>query len=439
MDKEYLYRIIDSVKLGLVYTDEAGVITYANFPAEKYLNSNREELLGIHIRDCHPAIINTKISDVFSEVMAGESFEEIITVAGRYIECRCSPVRDHCGFTTGLAAVLTDVSEKVHLQNDLKRSWDEMKIFHEASQIMNSSLELKHILTRLMEIIKRVVKYSSCSIYIYNEEAALLNIEAHDEKLTNLIKDPEPEIILQKVFDTGVSIYQEGELIKLFIPLKRSNEVLGVIYMLIEDTEEISDHVQWLLINLASLACLAIKNAQMFQRIHELATMDGLTKLYNRQYFDIIFTQEANRSKRFRIPLSLIMIDVNGLKEINDSLGHTVGDLILVETAKVMQEMVRSIDYVFRYGGDEMVILLVEANEETAELVSNRIKDRVWRWNEERENKEPVLSLSIGFASTKGGVDADDLLVRADRLMYQNKEEYYRDKFSRLLNANMPR
>ncbi len=439
MDKDLYQNILDGVNLGLIYADEQGRVTYCNFAAEKLLALEREKLLGKPISGCYSSFpVRERIMNIFKQVLAGEEGEVTVTIGERSIEHHCSPVKNPQGQSTGVIVALTDVSEKVRAQSDLARSRDELEILHEAAQLMNSSLELKQILDKLLEIMKRVVNYSCCRIYLYQEEDRNLRLEAQYEEQMDSYQEPEPEVVLKKVLDTGVSIYQEVKQLNLTIPLKRGKEVLGVIYMLIQHLEEFPEHVQQLLVNLASLSCLAIKNGQMFQRIHELATMDGLTKLYNRQYFDVIFNREVTRSKRFRTPLSLVMVDVNGLKEINDQMGHTVGDTILVQAAKVLQQTVRSIDYVFRYGGDEMVILLIEADEQMAGIVVKRIREKEAQWNAGRGNKSPLLSLSVGFASTEGGQTADELLVKADRLMYQNKEQYYRGKFSYLSEPDAP-
>lgn len=85
-----------------------------------------------------------------------------------------------------------------------------------------------------------------------------------------------------------------------------------------------------------------------------------------------------------------------------------------------------------------MVILLIEADEQMAGIVVKRIREKEAQWNAGRGNKSPLLSLSVGFASTEGGQTADELLVKADRLMYQNKEQYYRGKFSYLSEPDAP-
>jgi diguanylate cyclase (GGDEF)-like protein len=322
--------------------------------------------------------------------------------------------------------VLSDVTELIHTQQQLISSRDELKILHEAAQLMNSSLELKNILNKLLEIIKRVVDYYCCRIYLFQQLTGELRLEAEYEQQLDSCQQP-TEALLAQIFTTGITISQAGELSSLTIPLIRGSEKLGVICIRLTNVGEVPENVQHLLMNLADLACLAIKNGQKFQRTHELATIDGLTKLYNRQYFEVIIDREINRSQRFRNNLSMVMVDVNGLKEINDRLGHSVGDEILVQTASILQQAVRSIDYVFRYGGDEMVILLLDADEQTTGRVVRRIREREVMWNIQQEQPLPILSLSIGYAVTTGDKTAEELLDLADQRMYADKEQHYRD------------
>ena len=411
MDKELAQNILDCVNLGLVYADQPGLVTYCNPAAAKLLNIPRENLLGKHLA-------NYVLTPPFNT-------SKIKSIAERAIQHLSTPVHNNRGELTGVIVVLSDVTELVRTQQQLISSRDELKIFHEADQLMNSSLELKNILNKLLEIIKRVVDYYCCRIYLFQQLTGELRLEAEYEQQLDSCQQP-TEALLAQIFTTGITISQAGELSSLTIPLIRGPEKLGVICIRLANFIEVSENVQRLLMNLADLACLAIKNGQRFQRTHELATIDGLTKLYNRQYFEMIIKREINRSQRFRTNLSMVMVDVNGLKEINDRLGHSVGDEILVQTASILQHAVRSIDYVFRYGGDEMVIVLLDADEQTTSRVVQRIRERETKWNLQREHPLPILSLIIGHAVTTGDKTAEQLLVQADQRMYQDKEEHYR-------------
>ncbi len=142
---------------------------------------------------------------------------------------------------------------------------------------------------------------------------------------------------------------------------------------------------------------------------------DELTGLYNRRFFE----EEKDRldTKR-QLPISLIMADVNGLKIINDSLGHKKGDELLIKTAKILQNALREEDIIARYGGDEFVILLPKTSNEMAHKISRRIQEGC----EEIAEDEPPVSLGTGIATKNEREESiDDVLTKADDNMLQNK------------------
>jgi diguanylate cyclase (GGDEF)-like protein/PAS domain S-box-containing protein len=147
-----------------------------------------------------------------------------------------------------------------------------------------------------------------------------------------------------------------------------------------------------------------------------MSTHDSLTGLYNRAYFDLEL-ERIDRSRHF--PVSVIMIDVNGLKKINDQEGHQFGDLLLQETARILSEMFRAEDLVARIGGDEFIVLLPETDNETVTKAIERIKQVL----EERPQKDgvPRVSLSLGAATALEPGTLMENVKRADKEMYLDK------------------
>jgi diguanylate cyclase (GGDEF)-like protein len=152
-----------------------------------------------------------------------------------------------------------------------------------------------------------------------------------------------------------------------------------------------------------------------------LAVVDPLTELYNRRYIMQAITREVGRADRQNQKLALLMIDINGFKGINDSHGHLIGDRILREVAGLLQGTFRTTDIVSRYGGDEFLILLVDAEEKEATRAIQRLQYQVEQWNK----AEPVpgyrMSLSCGASVYSRGSDVVEVLAAADRAMYEDK------------------
>ncbi len=153
-----------------------------------------------------------------------------------------------------------------------------------------------------------------------------------------------------------------------------------------------------------------------------LARHDSLTGLLNRYSLEEILLQEAKRSNRYQHPIGLLMVDVDRFKEINDRFGHPAGDEVLKSLAKIIMQQVRESDIVVRYGGDEFLILLLEAKPQT-EIIKNRIIIAVEAWSNQQSLTTFPVTLSIGsaFWDLKGRQTIEEALSEADRKMYITK------------------
>jgi diguanylate cyclase (GGDEF)-like protein len=156
--------------------------------------------------------------------------------------------------------------------------------------------------------------------------------------------------------------------------------------------------------------------------LERLAITDPLTGLYNRRFFQSRLAAEIERARRYSRVLSLVMLDVDNFKEINDQRGHQFGDHVLAEVGKILMRNVRASDFVCRYGGEEFVVLLPETALEqaarAAEKLRTRLKERF------QVSREPVaLTVSLGVASypSPGVADEADLVRRADAALYEAK------------------
>ncbi|MCZ8878976.1 diguanylate cyclase [Escherichia albertii] len=159
---------------------------------------------------------------------------------------------------------------------------------------------------------------------------------------------------------------------------------------------------------------------ELFKEVsrHEVG-MDVLTKLLNRRFLPTIFKREIAHANRSGTPLSVLIIDVDKFKEINDTWGHNTGDDILRKVSQAFYDNVRSNDYVFRYGGDEFVIVLTEASETDTLRTAERIHSRVEKTKLKAANGDDIpLSLSIGAAMFNGHPDYERLIQIADEALY---------------------
>lgn len=170
-------------------------------------------------------------------------------------------------------------------------------------------------------------------------------------------------------------------------------------------------------------AALAIDNALLLKKSEELSVTDDLTKLYNSRYLNATLRREVERSKRYRTPVSLIFLDLDGFKNVNDEHGHLWGSRTLVEVGRVIGSTVREIDVVSRFGGDEFTVILPQTGPEGAAIIAERIRQKITETTFLASYGLNVrITASLGIASFPDhGRTKDDLLARADQAMYSVK------------------
>jgi two-component system cell cycle response regulator len=208
------------------------------------------------------------------------------------------------------------------------------------------------------------------------------------------------------------------------VPLKSSGTVIGVLDLFDRvDAENFDERDLGTIRTFASQATVAIDNVLLHEEAQRLSITDGLTGLWNYRYFTMTIGKEIERSARFGRPLALLMLDLDLFKNVNDTYGHQRGDAVLVEIAARVRGQVRDVDTVARYGGEEVVVILPETDEDGAVQAAERICDAVRRrpFGEPGEGAIDV-TLSIGAAVFPAhGASATTLLRRADEALYEAK------------------
>ena len=183
------------------------------------------------------------------------------------------------------------------------------------------------------------------------------------------------------------------------------------------------DHIMLIVNRILETSALR-QMAQEREYYKDLANSDGLTQISNYRHFNHVLQLEIDRQKRYGRPLTLLMIDIDDFKRINDRFGHLIGDMVLIKIASLLRDEVRGFDFVARYGGDEFTVILPEVSEKAAVAVGRRIMRSIslHEFSSPEYKEVGSISVTIGIASfPRDAGDARDLLAKADRAMYSGK------------------
>lgn len=160
------------------------------------------------------------------------------------------------------------------------------------------------------------------------------------------------------------------------------------------------------------------------RQLEMLASTDSLTGAYNRRHFMVTGTNELLRSNRYKHPFTVLMLDIDHFKIVNDTHGHNIGDEALKETVRVIGDTLRAEDTLGRLGGEEFAVLLPETDSDRAVLLAERIRDAISKIVIETPTDPLSFTMSIGLTEVReGDASIDDVLKRADEALYQAKEQ----------------
>jgi diguanylate cyclase (GGDEF)-like protein len=200
-------------------------------------------------------------------------------------------------------------------------------------------------------------------------------------------------------------------------------EIVGILN--INDVAQGSVDVDDLefILNLSEIIAMSVSNAVLYEQARTLAVTDGLTGISNRQYLDKSLLIEFERSTRYDTPLSLVLLDVDNFKDVNDTYGHQRGDDVLVAVASLLKKFCRTNDIASRYGGEEFLMVLPQSNAQGAFKIAERIREEIMKLNFDEDESVFSVTISCGVAELNKDYmeNVDQLVDMTDKALYKAK------------------
>ncbi len=320
----------------------------------------------------------------------------------------------------------------------------ELRIFHDVAKALTSSLELDAILQTIMQKMAEFFRPDTWSLLMVDEQRNELYfaiaVGEASESVKNLrLKMGEgiagwvaqhgqteivPDVSKDPRFAKRIDESTKWETRSIVcLPLRSRHRVLGVIQLVNVTLHNYSESEMFFLNALCDYAAIAIENARAVEQIQELTITDDCTGLYNARHLYKVLESEVYRSARYNYEFSVIFIDLDHFKQVNDTHGHLIGSKLLAEIGFAVKSQLRLIDYAFRYGGDEFVVLLPQTDKDQAFVVARRIQDTL-RASQfcKAEGLNLNVRASMGMATyPHDAATPRDIIERADEMMYAVK------------------
>ncbi len=323
------------------------------------------------------------------------------------------------------------------------------------AQTLSSTLNLEEAVAIIVSRISRLITFDTGAIYLCDEKGVSAYVAGavgmHAEKLrqhqaivgkgvvgqalasgeTVFSADPASEFaglepVVQQVFKT-MMVY----------PLTKAGRIIGAISLLSTHAHSFTMEHQRVIAMVEPLAADALFNSMTYLRTEARALTDALTGLPNSRALITYFDQESNRAERYGATLAMLMIDLDGFKQVNDTFGHQAGDTVLREIAMCLKKELRAGDPLIRYAGDEFIALLPHAEESSINDLIARIQKYLEAYSILLNGIEVHIGASVGYAMYgRDGHTLDELMKVADEGMYSNKAQRKRQIRPKLVHPS---
>ncbi|MBN8555247.1 MAG: GGDEF domain-containing protein [Deltaproteobacteria bacterium] len=327
--------------------------------------------------------------------------------------------------------------------DELRQTVEKLRIFDSLGKTLTSSLDLSEVLKIVVEKLGHLVNCQHFALVFLDEASNEFFYEfpkeIADKKnsftlgrgiLGRCLERGKGELFLNPkkdpLFDAEVdALVSKNPTSLIVLPIMSRGSVLGLIAFFTEKNEKVFSIEQFrLLETFSDYLAIAVENARNFKHVQELTVTDDLTKLYNSRYLHLVLERELARGERYKEALSVVFIDIDNFKKVNDQHGHMVGSQLLKEFGEFFLSLVRLSDVAIRYGGDEFVLVLPKTTKKEAVTFVERALDTLHSHVFLKTKHLNIkATASFGIATfPEDGKTIDQIISAADKAMYYVKK-----------------
>ncbi len=342
-----------------------------------------------------------------------------------------------------IASLAASSYRNLQLLSDMRGQLHNIHAVQEVGNLLVSTFDAATVLQLIIRGIRDVTGANVCSIMLWDETGDYLIIRAAEgipewvvrqarvkrgQNISGWVaQEGRPLLIKNLDEETRFEGSAEGRYRSkslLSVPLKTRGQVLGVININNDLSPRIfNEQDQELLMLFANQAAIALENARLYGELEKLAITDGLTGLANHRTFQERLLREISRAERFQQEISLIILDIDHFKLVNDKYGHQIGDQVLRNVGNVLQEQLRKMDFVARYGGEEFAVIMPQTRKTEAVRIAERLRESIAQGRYLKVEPDRSITISLGVAEyPSDAVDPSSLVEQADRALYVSKE-----------------
>ena len=324
--------------------------------------------------------------------------------------------------------------------SELEKSQAQIETIYETSHTLGERLNLDEVVDEILNIVQKILGYRFFSIFLLSGQngLSLLGEIKDGEKtryaepkgalltgrLREVASNGKPVRIFDAAKDADFEATAEGIKSFMAVAMISRGKAIGVMHASSTRMGAFLDQDEKIFSILAGSAALAVENALLHQKTQELTVVDDLTSLYNFRYFSRKLGTEVTRAKRYRQPLSIIMIDIDWFKRCNDTYGHLFGNRVLQDLAERIKDSIREVDVPCRYGGEEFAVILPQTKKADAQMIGERIRRRVESGEIVSADKSSKvkITVSLGVATyPENGKTPKELIAKVDQALYLAK------------------